>query len=51
MNENKIKVSTKDAEELLNNSRKEIDKIDQEILELISRRTALAKKIIFSKKF
>jgi chorismate mutase len=50
MNKNKIKVSSKDAEELLNSSRKEIDKIDQEILELISRRTALAKRIIFAKK-
>ncbi|MDR2623031.1 MAG: chorismate mutase [Methanobrevibacter sp.] len=50
MNE-KIKVNTKkEAEELLNISREEIDKIDHEILELISKRTKLAKSIMYAKK-
>ncbi|MDR3223672.1 MAG: chorismate mutase [Methanobrevibacter sp.] len=50
MNEDNKVLTEKEAENLLNSSRKKIDEIDQEILELISKRTSFAKDIIASKK-
>ncbi|MDR1819260.1 MAG: chorismate mutase [Methanobrevibacter sp.] len=51
MNQDKTQVdSYTEAEKLLNNSRKKIDEIDQDILELISRRTEMAKNVITAKK-
>lgn len=43
-------MNKEDALKLLNSSREEIDQIDEEIIELITRRTALAKEIGNAKK-
>lgn len=40
-----------EAKELLDLSRKEIDEIDNELVELIYRRTSLAKDIVFAKNY
>lgn len=40
-----------EAEELLEESRKRIDEIDNELLDLISQRTSLAKNIVLSKQY
>ena len=41
----------KEAENLLKQSRKQIDEIDNELFDLISQRTALAKNIVLSKRY
>ncbi|MBZ9571153.1 chorismate mutase [Methanobrevibacter sp. TMH8] len=42
-------ITLKDPEKILHSSRKEIDQIDSEIIDLIQRRTSLAKDIVLSK--
>ena len=42
-------IDLKEAEKVLKSSREEIDKIDNELIELIQRRTSLSKKIVLSK--
>ena len=42
-------INLKDPEKILHSSRKEIDQIDSEIIDLIQRRTSLAKDIVLSK--
>ena len=50
INKKKFK-STDEAKDILKNSREEIDKIDNEIINLISKRTLFAKDIINAKIF
>ena len=42
-------VDSEEAEKMLISSREEIDKIDNELIDLIQRRTSLSKKIVLSK--
>ena len=42
-------INPKDAEKILHNSRKEIDQINNELVDLIQKRTSLAKNIVLSK--
>lgn len=48
---NKYFETSEEAELLLIKSRKRIDEIDNELFDLISQRTALAKDIVFSKDY
>ena len=41
----------KEAEDLLKESRQQVDEIDNELFDLISQRTALAKNIVLSKQY
>jgi chorismate mutase len=50
-NDTKLFKSKEDAEKLLNDSRETINKIDQEIINLISKRTSLASDIVSAKIF
>jgi len=40
-----------EARELLENSRKQIDEIDNELIDLVYKRTSLAKDIVFAKQY
>lgn len=40
-----------EAQELLDNSRKQIDEIDNELFELICKRTSLAKNVVLAKNY